>query len=225
VPLDRARIERRTTAWRTVLAVGVLLFWLSNAVFTAAGSDTYQGKSSAVVAHLVPDTTSGIPISGPASFTRRTQLALGLLKQRAPQFYYRLTQGVTAIDFLDHALFDEHTGKQISLEGIGALSTPDTGRVQVLVSTAFPSGLDELNDGDVYTYAGILVHELRHIELHKASSAPGGWEEEVLCEQAAYAAEVAMDAPGSILTRYQMYLHNPHAKQFQPWYDWYKQFD
>jgi hypothetical protein len=223
--VDTARVQRRTTAWRTVLAIGVLVFWLSNAVFIAAGTESYQGRTSAVVAHLTPDTVSGIPVSGPGSFVKRTQLALGLLKSRAPQFYYRLTQGVTSIEFLDHALVDEHTGRRISLEGIGALSTPSTGQVQVLISTAFPSGLDELNDGDVFTYAGVLIHELRHIELHKSDSAPGGWEEEVLCEQAAYAAMKAMDAPGAILTRYEMYLRNPQAKEFQPWYEWYRQFD
>jgi hypothetical protein len=224
-PVDSARVQRRTTTWRTVLAIGVLIFWLTNVAFVAAGSEAYQGLTSGVVANLTADTSSGIPISGPESFVKRTQLALGLLKSRAPQFYYRMQQGVTRIDFLSSDLIDEQSGQRISLEGIGAVSTPSTGRVQVLVTTAFPSGLGELNDGDVFTYAGVLVHELRHIELHNSGSAPGGWEEEVLCEEAAYAAVKAMDAPGMILTRYELYLRNPHAKEFQSWYDWYNQFE
>src|SRR5688500_14977632 len=38
-PLDSARVKRRSVAWRTLLAIGGLLFWLTNAVFVAAGSE------------------------------------------------------------------------------------------------------------------------------------------------------------------------------------------
>jgi hypothetical protein len=223
-PVDTARLQRRTTTWRTVLAVGVLMFWLTSAGIVASGSDQYTGVTSGVALSLKADDSSGIPIQGSSAFVGRTMLALALLKSRAPEYYYRMQQSVTSIDFLGEALVDEQTGKRITLEGIGALATPSTGRVQVLLSTAFPSGLQELTDHDVFSYAGILIHELRHIELHRSGDAPGGWQEEVRCEEAAYAALKQMDAPGALLANYELYLSNPQAKRYQDWYDWYNQF-
>ncbi len=223
-PIDRARVARATTTWRTLLAIGALLFWLTNAVFVASGSEGYQGNTSSVALSLQADALSGIPISGPSAFITRTQLALDLLHRRAPDYYYRVQQSVTSIDYLGEALVNPETGKRITLEGIGALSTPSTGQVQVLLSTAFPSGLSELTDHDVFSYAGVLIHELRHIELHRSGDAPGGWQEEVRCEEAAYAALKKMDAPGALLAQYRMYLDNPQARRYQGWYDWYDQF-
>jgi hypothetical protein len=223
-PVDQARIARRTTTWRTILAAGALLFWLTSAGIVVSGSEAYQGLSSNVAIGLSTTLDSGIPVTGPQAFIARTNMALDLLHKRAPDYYYRMQQSVTSIDYLGEALIDERTGKRITLEGIGALSTPSTGQVQVLVTTAFPSGLGELTDADVFSYAGVLIHELRHIELHRSGDAPGGWQEEVRCEEAAYAALLKMEAPGSILANYQMYLRNPHAERYQQWYDWYDQF-
>jgi len=223
-PVDRVQQARRTASWRTILGIAALVFALSNAVFVAAGSEQYAGTTTNVISALAYDASSGIPINGPDIFVGRTQLTLDLLKERAPDYYFRLRQGVASIDLITEEMVNPDNGKHVSLEGIGALSNPDTGRVQVMYGTAFPSGVDELTDGDVFTYAGVLVHELRHIELHHAGEAPGGWQEEVLCEQAAYGAEQAMQAPGSILARYEMYLRDPTAERYQGWYDWYKQF-
>jgi hypothetical protein len=223
-PVDLARVRRRNISWRTLLGAGALIFWLTNVVLVAAGSETYQGDTIKVVATLSPDTQSGIPISGPDGFVKRTQLALDLLRQRAPDYYYRMGQSVTSIDFLGQNYL-EGEGARISLEGIGAVATPSTGQVQVLVNTAFPSGFDGLTDGDLFSYTGVLIHELRHIELYRIGESPGGWEEEVLCEQAAYAALQQMDAPGAVLARYQLYLSDPQARRYQNWYKWYDQFE
>jgi ribosomal protein L37E len=222
--VDAAAQRRRSVGWRTVLAAGALLFWISSAAAVISGRGDYMGQTTSVVMTLRPDTDSGIPIAGPASFVTRTQLVLDLLEKRAPDFYFRVTEGITSIEFLDKTFLESEAGRSITLEGIGAVSTPSTGRVQVLSSTAFPSGLGELVDADIFSYAGVLVHELRHIELHRSGQAPGGWEEEVLCEQAAYEAVKQLGAPGVVLARYELYLHNPHAKRYQDWYRWYDQF-
>jgi hypothetical protein len=220
--VDTKRLARRTQSWRTVLGVAVLLFMLTNAVFVTSGSDAYQGLTSGVAANMVADELSGIPISGPDSFVSRTELALGLLKERAPDFYMRMREGVKNIDFLEESYLESQGGR-ITLEGIGAVSTPATGRVQVLFATAFPSGAQEYNDFDLFSYTGVLIHELRHIELHKMGQSMGGWEEEVECERAAYEALKHMQAPGAVLQRYTLYLSDPQHRRYQGWYDWYKQ--
>jgi hypothetical protein len=175
-----------------------------------------------VISSLKPATDSGIPVTGPEAFIQRTQLALGLLQQRAPDFYLRMRAAVTSIDYLDQ-YYLEAEDHNISLEGIGAVSTPATGQVQVLLNTAFPSGIDEYWDYDVFSYAGVLVHELRHIELHAMGTSTGGWQEEAECERAAYDAVKQMDAPGAILARYELYLAEPTSRRYQKWYDWYRQ--
>jgi hypothetical protein len=201
------------------------MFLLTSGVFLNTGYDEYNGFTTGVVANLMPARDSGVELIGPANFIARTELTLGLLKLRAPDFYWRICDSVTSIEYLAPSYMETPEGQRISLEGIGALAEPATGRVLVLYSTAFPSGPAQLYDRDAFSYAGVLVHELRHIELHAMGIDPGGWQEEVLCEQAGYAALKLAQAPDGVLLRYEIYLENPQAKRYQGWYDWYKQWE
>lgn len=223
-PHDDQQDQGVKLQWRIILGVVAIVFWLTNGVFVHQGYNAYHGLTATVVARLTSGNESAIPISGPPPFVLRTKLALDLLKQRSPSFYFRVQQRVTAIDYLGPSYLETEGGKRISLERIGAVSTPSTGQVQVLYSTAFPRGVGEITDYDIFSYAGVLVHELRHIELHDSGQSPGGWEEEVICEEAAYECLKFMGAPGGVLVRYNLYLQDPHAKRYQHWYDWYKQW-
>jgi len=216
---------RRGQIWRVLLGLAAIIFLLTSGVFMHTGYDEYQGLTTGVVASIPPATDSGIPIEGPEVFVARTELALGLLKLRAPDFYWRMQDSVTSIEYLGPGWLEGPEGRRISLENIGALAEPATGRVRVLYTTAFPSGMADLWDRDAFSYAGVLVHELRHIELHAMGQNPGGWQEEVLCEQAAYAAMQQALAPPVIQLKYEIYLDNPQAQRYQNWYDWYKQWE
>jgi hypothetical protein len=222
---DTPALRLRSGTWRVLLGLAAIIFLLTSGVFLYTGYDEYHGLTTAVIANLTPVTDSGITIDGPGNFVTRTQLTLSLLKLRAPDFYWRIQDNVTSIEYLAPSYLETEEGRRISLEGIGALAEPATGHVRVLYSTAFPSGPSELWDRDVFSYAGVLVHEMRHIELHAMGRAPGGWQEEVLCERAGYAALKLAQAPPGVLLQYEIYLENPRAKRYQPWYDWYKQWE
>jgi hypothetical protein len=224
-PIDSPRLRLRSGAWRTILGLAAIFFLITSGLFSSTGYDTYQGYVLDVAARLSPETHSGIPVNGPSFFVDRTELALALLEQRAPDFYWRMQDSVKGIDYLAPNFMEGPAGKRISLVGIGAVSEPDTGKVQVLTVTAFPNGVDELWDRNVFSYAGVLVHELRHIELHATGQAPGGWQEEWMCERAAYAAEKQMQAPPGLLLQYEMYLADPQNRRYQRWYKWYEQWD
>ncbi|MEZ5339449.1 MAG: hypothetical protein R3F46_14465 [bacterium] len=210
--------------WKILLVIAAIAFAVTGGTFFNTSTENYQGLTAALINHLEPDTDSGIPITGPQDFVHRTQMALGLLESRSPHFYFRMQQYVTEIEYFSGNELDVGD-RQVPLEGIGAVSTPSTGHVLVLSGTAYNSGLHNYYDRDIFVYAGVLVHELRHIELHAFNQAPGGWEEEKLCEEAAYAAIRQMDAPGGVQANYQMYLVNPQANRYQHWYDWYRNFD
>lgn len=210
--------------WRRVIGAALMLYMLLSGVSTIGSNSAYLGHSTKLASSISVPADLRIPISGPEGFVLRTGLALGLLSERAPEFYLRLQQNVSRIAYHDQPVLAGPGGKPISLEGIGALSEPGTGRVLVLMGTAFPSGKGEFWDSDLYSYAGVLVHELRHIELHRAGTAPGGVEEEVLCEQAAYSALKQAGAPPGVMARYEMYFANPRDRSYQRWYDWYKQW-
>jgi hypothetical protein len=207
-----------------VLAVMAVVMLLSTGGLYRDGVSEYQGYTFSLVSSLQPAKDSGIPIGGSAAFTDRTELALGLIKQRTPGFYWRLQENVAQIDYLSAERLNSPAGRQLRMEGIGAISTPLHRTVSVLPITAFPDG-GEANDRALFTYAATLVHELRHIELHWSGQAPGGWEEEVLCEQAALAFLEQAEAPPALITDKQLYLSDPLAPRYQHWYDWYKQFD
>lgn len=224
-PIDTPARAATMAAWRILLAIGAVLFLLTSGIFLHSGYQEYHGYTQAAIAHLEPLGANAIRIEGPPAFVQRTGLALALMELRAPDTYWRMQDSVTSIEFLSDSYLRTEEGRKVPLERIGALATPATGRVQVLPNVAFPSGLGELWDRDVYSYAGVLVHELRHIELHSAGRAPGGWEEEVLCEQAAYSVLTEMDAPLGVLARYQAYLAAPQAGRYQHWYDWYKYWE
>lgn len=210
--------------WKILVLIAVVAFTLTGGAFFNTSIESYHGLTATLVGRMTPEKDSGIPIVGPPEFVYRTEMALALLESRADDYYFRMQQYVTEIQYFDGNSL-EYGDKSIPLDGIGAVSTPATGHVLVLPNTAFNSGFHNLYDRDVFVYAGVLVHELRHIELHAFNQAPGGWEEEKLCEEAAYAAIKQMDAPGGVKANYQMYLYNPQANRYQHWYDWYKNFD
>lgn len=213
--------------WRTLrqyMGVVAAVLWLLGSTLLTQSNDEFNGLTTKVISQLAPAQDSGIAISGPQQVVERTQLALGLLEQRAPDYYFRMRQSVREISYMSQTYLQGPAGRKVQLEGIGAVSTPEQRLVQVLYVTAFPGGTDELSDRDVFIYTGILVHELRHIELHYMGTAPGGWQEEVLCEEAAYDALKHMDAPGGVLLRYQLYLRDPLARPYQRWYKWYDQW-
>lgn len=214
---------RRAERWRLILAAVTLTFIVTNGLLLAGSNAAYEGTTSHVISRLRRDTENQVPISGPASFVGRTELALGLLKERVPDYYYRIQKEVRSIEYQAGHELQSEDGRSLSLEGIGALAITNERRVLVLPDTAFNSGIDELVDRDVFVYAGTLVHELRHIELHAAGIAPGGVEEEVLCEQGAYDALTHANAPRSVLARYELYFSDPNARRYQRWYDFYKQ--
>ncbi len=219
-------LQRSTMAlWRVVLAITAFLFVLTSGVFYHSGYQEYHGLTQATVVKLDASAVAGeVPVIGPEVFVFRTQLALALVKQRAPELFWRFQDGAASVEFFSASSLDTGSG-QAPLEHIGALAEPATGRIMVLTTTAFPSGTGELWDRDVFIYAGILVHELRHLELHNMGTAPGGWEEEALCEQAAYAALVKLQAPPALLARYEAYLANPTDARYQRWYDWYNNWE
>ncbi|MCC7479288.1 hypothetical protein IT575_12625 [bacterium] len=222
---EEQRQQRRLAGrerWRLLLAGVTLVFVLTNGILVAGSSALYDGHDTRVIASIKA-ADSSIEIKGPDSFKLRTRLALGLLKERAPAYYYRLDREVELIEYQPKRVLVEPDGTRRSLEGIGALAIPSQRRVLVLLDTAFPSGLDELWDRDVFTYAGVLVHELRHIELHYNGTVMETVEEEIACEQAAYDALKAANAPGGVLARYDLFFANPNAKRYQRWYDWYKE--
>jgi hypothetical protein len=211
-------------ALRQYAGVIAAVLWLLGSTLLTQSNEEYNGYTSTVVSQLVPALDSGITLSGPVQVVERTELALGLLKLRAPDYYFRICQSVKEISYLSQSYLAGPAGRKIQLEGIGAVSTPELRLVQVLYVTAFPSGVGEFYDRDAFNYAGVLVHELRHIELHDMGTAPGGWREEVLCEEAAYDALKHMDAPKGVLLRYELYLRDPLARPYQRWYKWYDQW-
>jgi hypothetical protein len=223
-PTARPRPAQRWRELRQYLGVAAAVLWLLASTLLTQSNDEFNGLTTKVISQVAPALDSGITITGPQQVVERTQLALGLLKQRAPDYYFRLRQSVKEISYMNKSYLEGPQGRKVQLEGIGSVSTPEQRLVQVLYVTAFPGGTDELTDRDTFIYAGILVHELRHIELHYMGAAPGGWREEVLCEEAAYDALKHMDAPGGVLLRYEMYFRDPLAKPYQRWYKWYDQW-
>jgi hypothetical protein len=209
---------------RVLAALIVVLFSFTNGSLIDSGYAAYHGQTHEIVARLAADHDSGIPISGPPDFVHRTKLVLALLELRAPDFYWRVQDSVRAIGYFDRqSMFSD--GQKIDLSGIGAMAEPASGNVTIMSDAAYPSGRTQLYDGDLFSFAGTLIHELRHIELHAQQIAPGGWEEEMLCEQAAYDACLMMQAPPGVLARYQVYLADPQHRRYKHWYDWYDQFD
>jgi hypothetical protein len=224
-PTPAQRPAQRWRTFRQYLGVAAALLWLLGSTLLLQGNDAFNGLTTDAVNQIHPATSSGIEISGPQQYVERTQLALGLLQSRAPDYYFRMRESVVRIDYLNRSFLEGPAGRKIKLEGIGAVSTPEQRLVQVLYITAFPSGVENLYDRDVFLYAGVLVHELRHIELHQMGAAPGGWQEEVLCEKAAYDALQHMGAPQGVLLRYELYFRDPLARSYQRWYKWYDQFE
>jgi hypothetical protein len=225
-PVDTLPRRAVQASWRIALAIASFIFAVTSGVFYRSGSQEYQGFTQDVVTRLSPASVAGeVAVEGPPAFVFRTQLALALLKQRAPDTYWRIEDSAAGIEFLAASYLETDAGKKAPLDNIGALAEPATGRIMVMATTAFPSGTGELWDRDVFTYAGVLVHELRHLELHAMGGAPGGWQEEALCEQAAYETLSHMQAPPGLLARYESYLADPQARRYQGWYNWYKNWE
>jgi hypothetical protein len=224
-----ARRQAGREGWRSVMAVVTLIFVLTNAFLVSGSNAEYEGNTSKLLTSLNPVAllaeSQVVELKGPESFRARTELALALLRSRAPDYYSRIQSQVLSIEYMQGRVMKLDDGVNLNLERMGAVSFPAQRRIYVLMDTAFPSGVDEIWDRDVFTYAGTLVHELRHIELHHSGQAPGGWQEEVLCEEAAYDALKAAQAPGGVMQRYEQYFADPLARRYRHWYDWYDQQD
>jgi hypothetical protein len=216
--------KHRTEAWRVALAAVALISFLITGGLYRDNVSEYQGLTYKLVASLAPATDSGIPIAGNEAFVGRTSLALALLEQRTPEFYWRMQKSVAKIEYLSPEILRGPLGRAIKLEGIGAVATPSQRLVQVMPTTAFPDGNDA-HDRAIFNYAATLVHELRHIELHWNGQSMGGWQEEVECEQAALSFLKQAGGPTSLIADKQLYLSEPTSRRYQRWYDWYKQFD
>jgi hypothetical protein len=224
-PGDRAAHNVKMITWRTLLGLAAIVFLLTSGVFSVTSSHEYNGYTTQLISTIQPDTESGIPINGPEGFKFRVQMALGMLKLRAADYYWRLQDSVTSIEYLDDSYWELTDGRRIELAKIGGLAQPATGRVMLRYNVAFQDGPQEFWDRTLFNIAGVLIHEMRHIELHTTGRNPGGWQEEALCEEAAYLALKQCDAPGGVLVKYEVFLRNPHHPRYQDWYDWYKQWE
>src|SRR5690606_28314787 len=106
-------------------------FTLTSGAFFNTSIESYHGLNTTLINRISPERDSGIPISGPPDFVHRTEMALALLESRADDFYFRMQQYVTEIEYFDGNSL-EYGDRSVPLDGIGAVSTPSTGHVLVL---------------------------------------------------------------------------------------------
>ncbi len=187
--------------------------------FTVGTVTLQEGYTTVAIEQVIATglTTLPLPVSGDENFQKRTQLAISLLHQRAPSFYGRLVDEVKAIYYVPKGM----PGK--SWRSIAAFTDPQTGYVFIRIPAVYSSGFGELYDRDVFYYASVLVHEMRHLELARVGLNIGGLAEEVECEQTVYDALKRMDAPKPMLFELEHFLNNPNHPRYKQWLQFYKE--
>jgi hypothetical protein len=187
--------------------------------FTVGTVTRQEGYTTVAVEKVI---ASGLiqppmPVNGDVDFQKRTQLALSLLRQRAPSFYDRLVSVVNAIDYVPKGMPTK------SWRSVAAFAEPEKGYVYVRIPAVYSSGFGELYDRDVFYYASVLIHEMRHLELARVGLNVGGLAEEVECEQTVYDALTRMDAPKPLLIELEQFLNNPNHPRYKQWLQFYKE--
>jgi hypothetical protein len=218
--------ERRVRKLRPLLFFLLAAFLLADLLyyFVQTYANDYFGFTNKAVRTLSPMAdASPIVLRGPDDFRLRTRLALAMLSKRAPSYWARVKGIVADVDELPERKTVTLDGQRLNIEVVGALSQWPERDVYVRRSTAFNDGR-ALYDRDVFIYASTLVHEAHHLELARDRMAPGGVEEEVLCEKEALRSLQMMGAPQELIDEKLEYLANPTAARYRKWYDWYKQF-
>jgi hypothetical protein len=200
--------------------VGLVAAMLAFIMYFTVGSVTQQeGYTTVAIKQLVAAglPVVPIPVTGDKDFQMRTQLALALLKQRAPSYYSRFLNEVKGIDYVPKGIPTK------SWRAVAAFTDDVTKRVYVRIPAVYSSGFGELFDRDVFYYASVLVHEMRHLELARVGLSVGGLAEEYECEETAYAALKRMDAPKPLLIELQRFLDNPGDQRYKQWLQFYKE--
>ncbi|OPX21838.1 MAG: hypothetical protein B1H03_05855 [Planctomycetales bacterium 4484_113] len=207
---------------RLTLFVGLLAFSL---YFTLTGYTFGEGYTARTINQLVEQgiEAAPIPVLGPSDFSHRVDLALNLLRSRAPRFYQRVTGNLTSVTYLPEGTLRRH-GRNIYLTGVAAYVDPASGATRVRIPGAYLSGTNVLFDRDIFYLAGVLVHEARHRELFKSGLSVGGIAEEYECESTAYDALVQMGAPRALIYSLAQFLQNPYHKRYKAWKRYYEQY-
>ncbi len=208
---------------RILVVTGLIatLIYFTNYTYTST-----EGFTKEVISKLNADELIIPPmkVEGPAGFRYRVQLALTLLAQRAPEFYERISENITSINYVPEERINIE-GRRIYLTGVSAYIDPASGATRVRASGAFFSGLNELYDRDIFYLAGVLVHEMRHRELYKSGLNVGGLAEEFEAESTAYDALVRLGAPRSLTYSLWQFLVNPNQPRYKSWERYYRQYE
>lgn len=204
---------------RLILVTAVLSMLI---YFTNFSYSSSEGYSTETISKLEKGglIELSIPTNGPSDFAYRVQLALTLLKRRAPDFYGRVLANISSISFVPEERI-ELDGRRIYLTGVSAYIEPSNGETRIRVTGAYLSGLNELYDRDIFYLAGVLVHEMRHRELYKSGLNVGGAAEEFECEATAYDMLARVGAPRSLTYSLYQFLINPNHPRYKAWGRYY----
>lgn len=207
---------------RLTLFVGLLAFFL---YFTLTGYTFGEGFTARTITSLVKAELQPppMPVVGTDDFVYRVELALNLLRTRAPSYYQRVSDNLTSISYVPEGTLK--VGSQnIYLTGIAAYIDPESGATRVRIPGAYLSGTNVLFDRDIFYLAGVLVHETRHRELFKSGLSVGGIAEEYEAESTVYDALLRMGAPRALIYSLAQFLQNPYHKRYKAWKRYYEQY-
>ncbi len=213
----------RSLLMRVGVVIGVLAFTI---YFTLSFFNYGEGFTTETIYELrqLGVSPAPMPVKGEPDFVKRVELALALLKSRAPGYYDRVVHEITSIELMAKGAI-EFDGRVIRLTGVAAYMDPATGHVGVRIPGAYLSGLGLLYDRDVFYLAGVLVHEARHRELARVGLDVGGPAEEYECERTACDALQRMGAPLTLLRNLEQFLANPNHPRYKAWERYYEQFE
>jgi hypothetical protein len=201
---------------RAALMAAMLAFII---YFTVGSVTQQEGYTTVAIKQLIELGLAQVPIPvvGDQDFQTRTQLALALLHQRAPSYYDRFMRDVKGITYVPKG------NPTKSWRSIAAFTDSETKIVFVRIPAVYSSGFGELFDRDVFYYASVLVHEMRHLELARVGLNVGGLAEERECEETVYDALKRMDAPKPLLIELERFLNNPDDPRYKQWLLFYKE--